>query len=391
MPFQDKLTDVDEITTSSSTSQIVFSTLYILSFISLLPKRHIFYQIIKTEKFFTLFLIWSFITVFWSDVPLVSFKRWLRIFGNTLIMISALLYLRKTDDATKFFKIILSIYLPLSFLSILFIPGAIQYNQSAWRGIAAHKNTLGQISLVSVIIWSYALQEESIKKKLFAFIFLSMSLVLLMGSRSVTAYLTASALLALAGFLYVDKKIFRPTIGRFFSSMFIFSFIVCMIPAILLSVNYLASLVELFGKDLTFSGRTYLWADVFDDAKTHLFYGCGFGGYWVPGTPAMERIWEIHYTLFNQAHLGYLDLLNETGIIGILLFVCIVIFYFINLIKLGQPHFWKVFIISALISNLQESSLFKPLNLTGALFIFSYLILYIDRVKSKFEILDTAH
>jgi O-antigen ligase len=386
MPFQDRPEDVSDVTTASPINQFVFSTLYILSFISILPKRHLAFHTIKAEKFLTIFLIWSFITVFWSDALFVSFKRWIRIFGAMIVLLSGLLHLRSTDDAFKYFKIILSVYIPLSILSILFIPGAYQYEFSAWRGIAQHKNTLGQISLVSLIIWSYAIYSDDIRKKLIALIFWGASFILLLGSRSVTSILTAGALFTFSGFLYANRQIFRPVVGSFISSMFFLAFFISLIPLIYLGQDALASVPELLGKDITFSGRLYLWEDVFEDAKSHLFYGCGFGGYWVPGSAAMDRIWGIHYTMFNQAHLGYLDILNETGLIGIMLFTFMVVFYFNNLSKLQESYFWQVFVVSALISNLQESSLFKPMNLVGILFIFSYLALYVKRIKKEFTV-----
>jgi exopolysaccharide production protein ExoQ len=160
-------------------------------------------------------------------------------------------------------------------------------------------------------------------------------------------------------------------------------FFLGLIPVVYLGQDALASLPGLLGKDLTFSGRVYLWADVFQDATSHLLLGCGFGGYWVPGTPAMDRIWDLHVTLFNQAHLGYLDILNETGLVGIALFAGMVTFYFIQLAKFDQPHFWKFFLVSALISNLSETSFFKPLNLINVLFVFAYIALYVDTVKRR--------
>lgn len=384
MPFQEGALDADEITTASPINQFVFSTLYLLSFISLLPKRHLAFRVIRTEKFLALFLLWSLISVLWSEVPFVSFKRWIRIFGAMIVLLSGLLHLRSSEDSIPYFKIILSVYLPLSILSILFIPGATQYAVSAWRGIAQHKNTLGQICLVSLIIWSYAFYRGDLRNKAFAFIFWSASFILILGSRSVTSILTAGALLSYVAFLFLNKQVFRPVVGSYISSLFFFAFFMSLIPIIYLAQDALVAVPELLGKDITFSGRVYLWEDVFEDAKSHFFYGCGFGGYWVPGTSAMDRIWGNHYTLFNQAHLGYLDILNETGLIGIILFIFMVLFYFINLLRLPQSHFWCVFILSALISNLQETSLFKPMNLVGILFIFSYLAFYVDSIKKEF-------
>ena len=92
MPFQEKATDIDEITTSNPINQFVFSFLYILSLYTLFSKKKQVAQIIKTEKFLSLFLLWTLCTVFWSDFFFVSLKRWFQIFGSVIICLSALLH-----------------------------------------------------------------------------------------------------------------------------------------------------------------------------------------------------------------------------------------------------------------------------------------------------------
>lgn len=390
MPFKDGMKDATDITTSDVSDQVIFSGLYVLSFIGIIPKRREAFQVIRTEKFFTILILWCFASMFWSDAPFVSFKRWIQIVGMTVIMLSALLHLRSADDTMQFLKLILSVYLPLSIAAVLFVPGAIQWEFPAWRGIASHKNTLGQISLVSLIIWSYALGQGKFKNKLISFIFWSMSLVLLIGARSVTAFLTAAVLLTFISFLYIERKIFKAVVGSFISSMFFIAFFLSLIPVIYFGFDFLESLPGLIGRDLTFSGRVYLWADVFEDARNHLLFGCGFGGYWVPDTPAMDRLYKLYLWLPNQAHLGYLDLMNEIGIMGLVIFALMILYYFINLSNLEQPHFWKLFVVSLLISNLSETSLFKPMNLVFIFFIFAYLALFTDIVKNKNRYLNLS-
>ena len=53
----------------------------------------------------------------------------------------------------------LFLYIPLSFISVLTIPGqSMSYQgESAWRGLAAHKNGFGQITLVSTLIWIFSI------------------------------------------------------------------------------------------------------------------------------------------------------------------------------------------------------------------------------------------
>jgi exopolysaccharide production protein ExoQ len=67
----------------------------------------------------------------------------------------------------------------------------------------------------------------------------------------------------------------------------------------------------------TLSGRTLLWADLFDFASDHPWFGYGFDSFWTPDHIAIvsvKRGWVI-----TQAHSGYLETLLATGIIGLTL------------------------------------------------------------------------
>ncbi len=67
----------------------------------------------------------------------------------------------------------------------------------------------------------------------------------------------------------------------------------------------------------TLSGRTLLWADLFDFASDHPWFGYGFDSFWTPDHIAIisvKRGWVI-----TQAHSGYLKTLLATGIIGLTL------------------------------------------------------------------------
>jgi O-antigen ligase len=149
--------------------------------------------------------------------------------------------------------------------------------------------------------------------------------------------------------------------------------------------QYLASLFRLFGKDLTLTGRIDIWSFLLEEIQKHLAHGSGFGGYWVSSNPLLEDFLEEYFWVPNQGHSGYLDILNETGIVGILLLIFMVVFYFFNLNKSEKANFFKWFVIAALILNITESTLFVPNMLTGVLFTFSYIALYTEFVKNDFR------
>ena len=145
----------------------------------------------------------------------------------------------------------------------------------------------------------------------------------------------------------------------------------------------LGSFLKTFGKDLTFTGRKDLWGSVFELTRKRLVFGYGFGGFWVAKSPMLEKIFAEQMWLPNQSHLGYLDILTETGLVGLILFILIVISCFKNFLTLRTTHIWKWFVIIALIVNISESTLFMVNELTGDLFILSYLALSVESMKYK--------
>jgi exopolysaccharide production protein ExoQ len=382
MPFQEEITYADDIVSSSLFNQLLFSSLYLMAIIGLLSKRQEIFDFVRKEKVLSLFLVWSFLTVFWSDYPTVSFKRWCRLFGMTIVFLSGLLHMESTDEAIDYFKIVLSIYLPLTLLSILFVPGATQWEFPAWRGLAPHKNMLGQFSLISLIIWTYAARQQSVKKKTVAILFLILSFVFLVGSKSTTSYFTFALLVFVAGLMLSEKLLASPVKG-IFSFIVVFSCLGIFLSIVYLAPDLLKSLLGTFGKDLTLTGRTDLWKSVFELTKKRLVFGYGFGGFWVAHSPMLEKIFAEQMWFPNQSHLGYLDILTETGIVGFIVFILIVISCFKNFLTLKTTYFWKWFVITALIVNISESTLFKVNELTGDLFILSYLALYVESMKDK--------
>ena len=78
-----------------------------------------------------------------------------------------------------------------------------------------------------------------------------------------------------------------------------------------------------------------------------------------------------------------LDILNETGLVGLAIFFAMVVYYLRHLLSIEKFFIWKWFFIAALIINFQETTLFRPNIFTGVIFVFSYLALYAELSTEK--------
>jgi O-antigen ligase len=380
-PFQEKIEHLADIATENPFKQIVFSSLYLVSFISILPKKSLAIGVFKKEKYLGLFLLWSLFTVSWSDFPFVSFARWLQTAGVVIIFVSAFLHFESENQPWSYVRAILFVYIPLSLLSVLLIPGAIQWEFPAWRGLASHKNTLGQVSLLSLIIWSVTAFNRDTGRKILGLVFIGLSLILLVGSRSTTSILTFGILLILASALYAGKIIVRPVVGRFFSSFLMFSFFAPLVLLLFFMPDSLDALTGYFGKDMSFTGRVDIWSNMLEEIKRHWIIGCGFQGFWMTSKSALDVIYSNLQWEMMDSHQGYLDILNETGIVGLSIFFMMVLSYFKNLGTSEKSHPWSWIVISVLILNLTETTLFRSDDVGGVLFLFSYLALYAHRCQ----------
>jgi len=381
LPFQEKIYDVEDIVTSNIFNQIIYSGLFLVSFFALVFKRSDLFSLIKREKFLTIFLLWCLFSILWSDFPIVSFKRYFQFFTGFIVSAAALLYCDDVDDNMKYFQYVLAAFVIVSIMSVFTIPAALD-KQGIWRGLAVGKNSLGQASLVSLIFWFLSFKlANTTWKKILSFAIIFFSLVLLIGSRSGTSIIGFAVLLVVVGLLQIDK-IFHPIgMKKSFSTIAIFAFLLIICVSIIFDPEIFNVLPGLIGKDITFTGRTFLWEEILLEVNNHPILGCGFQGYWVVTNENLLKLYEQFVWLPNQAHNGYLDILNELGFIGLIMFILVVINFSLNLPKLEKHFHWQWFLLITLVLNIQETTLIRPQHPTGVLFMFSYLALFVNLAK----------
>jgi exopolysaccharide production protein ExoQ len=386
IPFQSKAGDLEEATTSNVTNQLIFSSLFLISIVCIFLKHNKIGLIIRKEKLLSIFLLWCFISILWSDFKLVAFKRWFQVV--TIIPV-ALAYLEHIDHSKTIFrhlKFVIYSYVLVTLVSVIFIPGAKDPAFNTWRGLAFTKNHLGQsVVMCSIFAYNFILLSNP-KEKIFSTMLLVFCVILLIGTESSTSILT---------FIIILTIIILGTLNKIFSGNLklgkVYIFFLCISLIMLIFLIYVVSkeiftqIPELFGKDITFTGRTALWQDIFSYTKEYLITGCGFESFWVLDRSNVNLVDLYHkYVWFpNQSHCGYLDILNHVGIIGLVIFILMLIKYFYYVARTPIKNGWVWIVIATLIINFQETTLFRPRHLTGILFIIAYLSIYLDNITES--------
>ncbi len=280
-----------------------------------------------------LLLLYMFTSIFWSEIPFISFKRWSR---ELIAVVMALLLLTEVSSRQAFESLCrrtIYILIPFSILLIKYFPEyGRQYDPWSggvmWVGVTLQKNGLGRLSLISVffLVWSLMRRKQgrdvnSVKyENLVDVIALLMSLMLLKGptlkAYSATAVGALAAGLAVYWFLLSMKKR-RTRIPKIPFATLMGTGIVFGVITVFVGGTTMRSLTSSLGRDITLTGRTEIWASLLPEAMKRPLLGHGFGGFWTTKT---RIIFDI-----TEAHNGYLDVLLGTGFVGLILFSMFVI------------------------------------------------------------------
>lgn len=383
MPFPDLTPDQDSPQTSNILNQLL-SLLFFVSLITLLGKHDLVIAFIKREKFLTLFMVWALCSVLWSNYSLVSLKRWIGLFGEIIICLAALLHFRWSEVALRHFRAILLLYLPLTILSIIFIPEAIQWEFPAWRGLAATKNNLAQVALFSIILCLGIIPYNRNRAiNIVHYGMLTLAFTAYLGARSTTAFMVGGALLLLLGTTHLGKRFKQGLVANFYTVVVIASILAITALVTIEAPEILESVFGLFGKDLSFTGRVDLWKMVFSMTEGNMLTGWGLGGFWVMDGAHLRPLFEEFVWIPNQAHQGYIDILNQVGIPGLTLLLLMIASYLTGLSKLKKNSLWKWLFLGVIILNFQESVFFRPRHISHFMFLFAYIALFTDLVKEE--------
>ncbi|MGA8265730.1 MAG: O-antigen ligase family protein, partial [Ignavibacteriaceae bacterium] len=368
-------------------NQVVYSSIFLVSLISLFVRRLDATEIIKKEKLLTIFLCWCLLSVVWSYSPFDTVKRFFRIFTLYTVTLSLLVHTTSTKEILSFIKPILYLYVFFSVVVCLVIPGAKDPQFHTWRGFTDHKNVLGQIAVICVVLSYFIYKMEAGYAKIIAGAAVVFSLALLFGSRSMTS-ISNFLLIAFAGSLVSVDKIFKPLgFGRTASVVLFLFGITVVATVIFISPEIIDTITEAAGKDPTFSGRTDLWTAMFISISQHPILGTGYQAFWSINPPSeyLQHIYKLFIWIPNESHNGFIDITNEVGFVGLGIFFVMIIRYFVSLRHLDSPTPWKWLVIAALVGNLQESNLFRVGHIVGALLVVSYMILFAQLWEKDYE------
>lgn len=364
-------------------SQIIYLSVYFISFITLLLSKRKISLGIAYNLWFWLLLTLTCLSFLWSGAPEVTIRQAIAIFGTTLFSI----YLVHNFDINEYVKLLaisLLITIVFSYFVIFLFPdlGISHIIDSEWRGIFTHKNHLGVVSSLSVLIFLYLALTNN-KWKWVWLIGLISSVGLLIGCESAAAVIVTIFIVGIILLLYLAKKkpqlLWGLSLGLVF---FVFFFVT------LFSVPSVGQVLNFFGKEGTLTGRVQLWDFCIFMAEKKPLLGYGYGAFWLGLDGPSAEIWpSINMGVgANHCHNGFIELVLAIGLIG--LFITIIA-YWVAIIRAAkylmskkfgfQYSIYLILLVWILPYNLSEQALLYRNNFFWVLF--SSIILY----QAKYE------
>jgi exopolysaccharide production protein ExoQ len=247
-----------------------------------------------------------------------------------------------------------------------------------WRGLTEHKNALGAIASFGAVFWFHGWLFKEIKL-LPSVLGMLVSMTCLLLSGSSTSLLAA---VFTCGFFTLMK--FAPVGLRRYSPLLVMAFVIVILiycAAVLKLIPGLDVLITgitaATGKEATFTGRTPIWEVVKEHIAMRPWLGSGYFGFWTGDLAGTESSMVKAKVFFypSEGHNGYLDILNDLGIVGLSLLVAFFFTYLTGALRLlksdlSQGTLYIGLLFYQLLSNLAESE-WLSIALPGLLLVFA--------------------
>jgi len=237
----------------------------------------------------------------------------------------------------------------------------------AWRGITFQKNQFGMTASFGVILCAHRLLVPG-KFSAWNIVALGISFTCLALSRSSTSLLaTLMALFFMVLVLKVPfiKRSFTPLVAiGIFCLIIIYELAIQnLIPGV---YTLLQPVMELTGKDMTFSARSVIWEVVKEHSRAAPWLGSGYGAYWADETPQSPSYVFVYLMNFwpSSSHNGYLEILNDLGRLGLVCLLAFLVWYLRQALQLlqfdrSQAVLYLGLLYQQMVANLSESEWFS--------------------------------
>lgn len=422
--------DGSEIPSSYPLIQLVFVIIYFFTACLLIRHWKKIVNLLTREKFILILIGIALISVFWSELPIITVKRSIALVGTTLFGIYyGICYSIK--EQIKLLGWTLGLTILLSFIFVVFFPeyGIMSgVHEGIWRGIYTHKNSLGSIMALSCIVfllWAV----NSRKHQFILWLGFSFSIILLLFSTSKSVLVSCAFVLSLFCIYWIRYRYYKAVLPTLMATILIGTNLFLQVSSdfflpIALS-NQLSKLEAVVTNESqvvnqplsaddassidktpstnqppsvssesikTMTGRTNLWQKVWKMINKRPWFGYGYGIFWHSENAPAAEIWRVNEWKAIHAHNGLLDLWLDLGILGVSLFTIGFLISFVKaiteILKMGNFDYLLPlsYLVFFLLVNLPESNLLKHNSIFWVLYVAFTFSIFMTYDKQKNEL-----
>jgi exopolysaccharide production protein ExoQ len=372
----------DQYLEGSPIDRMVYSALVLAGIVVLVGRRPAVTRILRMNWPILLYVLYCAISIIWSDHPDVAFKRWIKSWGDYVMVLIMLTDRDRLQAIKQVFARVGIVLLSLSILFIKYYPDLGRAYASHWEGtvffvgVASDKNMLGMCCMVFgfAAFWRVLMAWSGPRAKwgkllfvhgiLFAFAFW-----LLLKSNSMTSlacFILVSALVAANTFLRFARKKSFVNVGV---AAIVF------LCASVLFLNMGGGLLQSLGRNSTLTGRTDIW-DAVLQVPINPLLGAGFESFWMG--ERLKELWTIPIMNgINEAHNGYLETYLNLGWVGVTLFGLLILTGYRNILRMlrRDPEGARIrlgFFVIAVVYNFTEAGT-RSTDLVWIAFLFAVI------------------
>ena len=321
-------------------------------------------------------LIWIMLSVAWSEFPDLTIRRG----GRVVIELIAFVILALSFSSGQgVLRTLFRVFFAINLADIISIAvPTISQTDIGFAGLHGHKNLAGEFFYMALPVFLIAIFDRSVSRHgipaIFSFLTAAAMLVVSDSKTAMGTVLIGSVCVVVSRIVLFKRD------GLILACTCIF---VAITGSLLVFQNGVMQGIYYLTEDPTLTGRDSIWRFVLYKLDSSPFAGVGYGALWQVGPQLEETLgrWDIAFEGINEAHNGYIDVLAQTGVIGlILLIICLLmhvtrVYQYATSLegrkRLGLADYAIYIFWGNLVYNVTESFFFLPI---GMWFIFVFIL-----------------
>ena len=317
----------------------------------------------------------AFLSCLWSDIPFYTFRRCLNLTATT----SLGLYIACRYTPRQLLRLLswaLILTIVGSILAVVLMPSAgidgAETNH-AWRGVFSQKNSLGRLMTFGILVYFFLAYDDKSRRLFYGLAALA-CLGLLFMAGSMTSAVAVPILFVL---LYVFRLLRKHSSG-----LVLLSASVALVGFTCAAMLFFDSndFFSLLGRDSSFSGRLDIWSAVMPKIMDNPWLGYGYSTFWL-GLDGQQSadLWSMLHWNVPYSHNGFLDLVEELGVVGLGLFLAGFVVSMRRALLWARVHrvaigLWPLAYLSFMfVFNLTEGSILRQDNFYWVLYVATFV------------------